>query len=105
MLVRMLIGLWLLASFSDIIAAGLLSLGVWRQRGNGNDAFYWSLALAGIAIESVLSLIAVFGTPSEIPIGYILLRLIGRSVKAATLWAMALQGFGLIGKREDSSKI
>ncbi|MEK6323598.1 MAG: hypothetical protein AABN33_18310 [Acidobacteriota bacterium] len=101
---RILSGLWVLAVFSDVFAEALLIWAFWRQRHTSWVGWYWSGAVAGALIESLFSLIVMLSGTSvpQTSMFNILLRMIGRSAKAAGFWAMAIKVLREQGGREPA---
>lgn len=103
MILRILFGLWVLFVFSDLFAEALIIYGFWKEwkRGKAWVGIYWSAAVGGALVESFLTIIvALSGTSAPASLFNVVVRLIGRSAKAAGFWAMAIR----VLKEERTSK-
>ncbi|MGA9767474.1 MAG: hypothetical protein WBV94_00425 [Blastocatellia bacterium] len=91
---RTLIILWFLAAYSGICPASLWSYILWCRR-NQPQGDYWSsvgmaIAMAGVAVEILLSLVGAIAHPRKVPFTDFLLPLVGRTLEAASLWFVIL---------------
>jgi hypothetical protein len=92
---QLILHLLVLAAFSDLFAEALLIWAFWKKRGESWVGWYWPAAVAGVFLESLLTLLAMLslsgGNALEIAGDAVMLRLLGRSAKTFGMWAMALK--------------
>ena len=96
------VNLWFVASVADMFGAVVtFAAAVRLQRMNGKYAHRLALGLALIAVESVTAACTVpilmnHAPAHDIPLNYEAARLVGRSLKAAGQWALALYFLGVV---------
>lgn len=91
---------WNVATLGDSVAGFIAAVILYRRRRVSPFAFYFSLLLFSLAVEAFVGVLSNYFEPSDaFSEQYIIMRLMGRTVKAIAVWVFVFWLLGGVGPK------